>query len=51
MGDKGGKKDKDKQQKQHDKKAQGKEQRQVDRMRPPAGEPLPRQTAAASRRR
>jgi hypothetical protein len=49
MGDKGGKKDKDKQKKQHDKKTQGKEQRQADKTRPPAQAPLARQAQAAAR--
>ena len=48
MGDKGGKKDKEKQQKQHDQRAQGKEQRLVDKARPPVVAPLARRTVAAS---
>ena len=48
MGDKGGKKDKDKQQKQHDKRAQTKEQRLADKGRPPVAAPPLRQTRAAS---
>ena len=48
MGDKGGKKDKDKQQKQQDKRAQGKAQRQVEKWRPSAASPSVRQAQAAS---
>ena len=48
MGDKGGKKDKDKQQKQQEKRVQGKEQRLVDKVRPSVAPASIRQTKAAS---
>jgi hypothetical protein len=48
MGDKGGKKDKEKHQKQQEKKTQGREQRLVDKGRPSVVAPSGRQTQAAS---
>jgi len=39
MGDKGGKKDKDKSQKQHVKKVEDKKQHQVEKARPPVASP------------
>ena len=48
MGDKGGKKDKEKNQQQHVKKTQDKEQQRLDKVRPSASAPLGRQPLAAA---
>ena len=48
MGDKGGKKDKEKSQQQHVKKTQDKEQQRLDKARPSSSSPSARQPVAAA---